>query len=182
MTCSLGISNFLEEVSSLSHSIVFLCFFALIIGRLSYLSLLFFGTLHSDGCIFPLLVCLSLIFFSQLFVRPPQTTHFAFLHFFFLGMVLINASCTMLWTFVHSSLSIGTLSKLIPWIYLSLPLYNPKTFDLGHTWMVPWFSLPPFFNLSLNLAIRSSWSEPQSAPDLVFADCIQLLHLQLRRI
>ena len=30
MTCSLGISNFLEEISSLSQSIVFLCFFALI--------------------------------------------------------------------------------------------------------------------------------------------------------
>ena len=27
-----------------------------------------------------------------------------------------------------------------------------------------------FFNLSLNLAIRGSWSEPQSAPGLVFAD------------
>ena len=26
--------------------------------------------------------------------------------------------------------------------------------------------LPTFFNLSLNLAIRSSWSEPQSAPGL----------------
>ena len=31
MKCSLGISNFLEEISSLSHSIVFLYFFALII-------------------------------------------------------------------------------------------------------------------------------------------------------
>ena len=28
---------------------------------------------------------------------------------------------------------------------------------------------PTFFNLSLNLTIRSSWSEPQSAPSLVFA-------------
>ena len=28
---------------------------------------------------------------------------------------------------------------------------------------------PTFFNLSLNLAIRGSWSEPQSAPGLVFA-------------
>ena len=36
---------------------------------------------------------------------------------------------------------------------------------------------PTFFNLSLNLAIRSSSSEPQSAPGLVFADCIELLHL-----
>ena len=43
---------FLEEISSLSHSIVFLYFFALIRGRLSYLSLLFFGTLHSNGLIF----------------------------------------------------------------------------------------------------------------------------------
>ena len=32
---------------------------------------------------------------------------------------------------------------------------------------------PTFFNLSLNLAIRSSWSEPQSAPGLLFADCIE---------
>ena len=31
MKCSLGISNFLEEISSLSHSIVFLYFFALFI-------------------------------------------------------------------------------------------------------------------------------------------------------
>ena len=30
MKCSLGISNFLEEISSLSHSVVFLSFFALI--------------------------------------------------------------------------------------------------------------------------------------------------------
>ena len=30
MKCSLGISNFLEEISSLSHSFVFLYFFALI--------------------------------------------------------------------------------------------------------------------------------------------------------
>ena len=31
---------------------------------------------------------------------------------------------------------------------------------------------PTFFNLSLNFAIRSSWSEPQSAPVLVFAHCM----------
>ena len=42
-------------------------------GRLSYLSLLFFGTLHSNEYIFPILLCFSLLFFSQLFVRPPQT-------------------------------------------------------------------------------------------------------------
>ena len=47
-----------------------------------------------------------------------------FLHFFFLRMVLITASCTMSRTFVHSSSD--TLSDLIPWIYLSLPLYSHK--------------------------------------------------------
>ena len=36
---------------------------------------------------------------------------------------------------------------------------------------------PTFFNLSLNLAIRSSLSEPQSGLRLVFADSIELLHL-----
>ena len=41
---------------------------------------------------------------------------------------------------------------------------------------------PTFFNLSLNLAIRSSWSEPQSASGLVLADSIELLHLWLQRI
>ena len=41
---------------------------------------------------------------------------------------------------------------------------------------------PTFVSLSLNLAIRSSWSEPQSAPGLVFADCTELLHLWLQKI
>ena len=39
---------------------------------------------------------------------------------------------------------------------------------------------PTFFLLSLNFAIRSSWSEPQSGPGLVFVDCIKILHLWLQ--
>ena len=35
---------------------------------------------------------------------------------------------------------------------------------------------------NLSFAIRSSRCEPQSAPDLVFAECIQRLHFQLQRI
>ena len=68
--------------------------------RLSYLFLLFFGTLHSDAFIFPFLLCILLLFFSQLFVRPPQT---AILLLFSMGMVLIPASCTMSQTSFHSS-------------------------------------------------------------------------------
>ena len=41
-------------------------------------------------------------------------------------------------------------------------------------------AFPTFFYLSLNFAIRSSWSQPQSAPGLVFADSIELLHLWLK--
>ena len=35
--------------------------------------MLFFGTLHSDASIFPFLLCFLLLFFLQLFVKPPQT-------------------------------------------------------------------------------------------------------------
>ena len=108
MKCSLGNSNFLEEISSLFHFIVFLYFFCTIHWRrLSYLSLQF-GTLHSDGYIFPFHLSFSLLFFSQLFVRPPQTAILLFCNFFFMGMVLIPVSCTMSQTSIHSSS--GTLS------------------------------------------------------------------------
>ena len=89
-------------------------------------------------------------------------------------MVLITTSCTVSWTSIHNSSS--TLLDLIPWIYLWLPLYNCKEFDLIHTWMVWWFS-PTFFNIRLNISIRNSWSESQSVPVTVFADCIELFHL-----
>ena len=101
---------------------------------------------------------------------------FALLHFFFLWMTLVTTICTVLQTSIHSSSY--TLSDVIPWIYLSLPLYNHKGFDLGHTWMAQWFSL---HSLSVNFAMRSFWSEPQSAPGVIFADFIELLYLQLQR-
>ena len=47
--------------------------------------------------------------------------------------------------------------------------------------MILYIENPTLLNLSLNFATRSSWSEPQSAPDLVFVDCIELLHLWLQR-
>jgi len=100
-------------------------------GRLSYLSLLFSRTLHWNGYTFPLL-CLELLFFSQLFVRRPQTTILPFCISFSWAMVLITASCAMLQTSVHSSS--GTLSDLISRICLLLPVVNHMGFDLSHTW------------------------------------------------
>ena len=72
--------------------------------------------------------------------KTSTDNHFAFLHFFFLGIVLITAPCPMSWTSLIA-LQALCLSDLIPWIYLLLPLYDHKGFDLGHTWMVYWFSL-----------------------------------------
>ena len=104
--------NFLEENSSLSHSIVFLYFLALITEE---------GFLISP-C-YPLELCIqmgisflflfSLPLASLLFSAIPKTSsdnHFAFLLFFFLGMVLITASCTVLQTSIHSSS--GTLYQI----------------------------------------------------------------------
>ena len=128
MKYSLGISNFLDEISSLSHSIIFLYFFALITEEVFLISLtsyflLFFGTLHSDGHIFPFLFCFLLLFFSQVFVRPLQTAILLFCISFSWGwsLSLPPVQC-------HEHLSIVLqalcLSDLIPSIYFSLPLYN----------------------------------------------------------
>ena len=64
-------------------------------GRVSYLSFIFFGTLHSKGYIFPFLLCLLLLFFFTAICKASSDNHFAFLHFFFLGMALIVAPYTM---------------------------------------------------------------------------------------
>ena len=60
--------------------------------------------------------------------KASSGNHFALLHFFFLGMVLITASYTMSWTSIHSSsgtLSIRSSPLIWPHQLLeSLPLYN----------------------------------------------------------
>ena len=177
MKCSLGISNFLEEISSLSHSVVFLYFFALIAEEGSYLFLLFFGTLHSDAYIFPFLLCFSPLFFWQLFVRPPQTAILLFCSSFPWGWSwsLSPVQCHKPPSIVHQALC---LSDLIPWIYFSLPLYSHKGFNLGHTSN----SFPYFLQFKPEFCNRGSWSEPQLATGLVFANCIELFHLWLQRI
>ena len=139
MKCSLGIFNVLEEISSYSHSVVFIYFFALITEQGFLISPCYslelsiqmgISFLFSFPFSFP-------SFFSCFygFLRQP----FCFSHFFFLGMIFITASFTMSWKSIHSSL--GPLSDLISWIYLSLLLYNHKGFELVPTWMVRWLSL-----------------------------------------
>ena len=95
MKCSLGISNFLEDISGLSHSIVFLYFSALITEEVFPIS---------PGYSLELCIQMGISSFSPLpfasllftaIYKTSSDSHFAFLHFFSLGMVLIPASCTM---------------------------------------------------------------------------------------
>ena len=111
--CSPGISNFLEEISSLSHSIVFLYFFALIAEEGFLISLLFFGTFHLNRYIFRFLLCFSLPFFSQLFVRPPQTAILLFCVSFSWGWSwsLFPVQCHEPSSIVHQALYLSDLVR-----------------------------------------------------------------------
>ena len=85
MKCSLGISNFLEEISSLSHSVVFLYFFASIAEE----GFLIFSCYSLELCIQMLNLSFSpLLFTSLLFTaicKASPDSHFAFLHLFSMG-------------------------------------------------------------------------------------------------
>ena len=83
MKCSLGISNFLEEISRLSLSTVFLCSFALITEE----GFLISPCYSLELCIL-IGICFlfSFAFASLLFstiCKASSDNHFAFLHFFF---------------------------------------------------------------------------------------------------
>ena len=103
MKCSTGITNFLEEISSLFHSIVFLYFFTLITEEVffSLCAILWNSAFKSVYLSFSPLPFAYLPFSA--IGKASSDNNFAFLHFFFLSMVLMIASCTMSQTSVYSS-------------------------------------------------------------------------------
>ena len=111
MKCSLGISNFLEEISSLSLSVVFLCIFALIAKE---------GFLISPCYSLELRIQMGISFlfsfafsFSFLFLcKALYDNHFAFLHFFFLSMA--------------SKKSSSHLTVAFPWMKVFFFLWTPS--------------------------------------------------------
>ena len=112
MKCSFGISDFLEEIPSLSYCVVFPLFLCIDRWRrLSYLFLLFFGTLHSGVYIFPFLLCFSLPFFSQLVVRPSQTAILLFCISFSWGWswFLSPVQCHEPLSIIHQALCLSDL-------------------------------------------------------------------------
>ena len=132
MKYSLDISSFLEEISSLSHSIVFLYFFAFSLRKPSFIS-----PCYSLELCIPLSIffpCLLLLYFPQLLVRPLQTTTLPSCISFSLGWFwsLPPVQCYEPPSIVLQTLC---LPDLIPWIYLSPSLYNHKGFELGHSWI-----------------------------------------------
>ena len=106
------VSNFLEEISSLSHYVVLLYFFALIAEEHFLISP---AILWNSAFKWVYLSFSPLLFASLLFTaicKAFSDSHFAFLHFFSMGMVSIPVSCTMSWTSILSSS--GTRSDLVP--------------------------------------------------------------------
>ena len=96
MKCSLGISNFLAEITSLSHSVVFFYFFAMITEEGFLISPCYsseLGIQMGISFLFSFGIAKASLLFSAI-CKASSDNHFAFLHFFFLGMVLI----TVLWT------------------------------------------------------------------------------------
>ena len=139
--CSLGNSNFLKEITSLSILLISLFLCICHWRRLSFLSLLFSGTLHSSEYIFPFLpFSFSVLFFSELFVRPPPATILPSCISFSWGRFW-SSPPVQYYVLPLTVLQVICLPDLITWIYSSPPLYNHKGFDLGQNWMAYRFSL-----------------------------------------
>ena len=105
---------------------------------------------NSDAYIFPFLLCFLVLFFSQLFVRPPETAILLFLHFFSMGMVLLPVSCTMSRTSVHRSS--GSLSIRSRW------LQSMGSQRVRHDWVTSTFTLSltnRWHNYHLDIFIES---------------------------
>ena len=103
----IGISNFLEGISRLFHSVLFLYFFALIAeeGFLSLLAILWNAAFRCFYLFFSPLLFTSLLFTAICKASPDS--HFAFLHFFF----PVSCKCHKPPSIVHQALC---LSGLVP--------------------------------------------------------------------
>ena len=128
MKCSLDISGFPEEISSISPSVVFSSSLRhRLLKKASLpLSVLLFGTLHLVGYNFPFLSCFLLSLLSSAICKASSDDHLTFLLFFFFEAVLLAASCTILQTSVPSSS--GCFLGLIPWICSLPPLHFHRGF------------------------------------------------------
>ena len=98
MKCCLGISNFLEEISSLPHSVVFLYFFALMAEK----GFLISSCYSSELCIQILYLSFSpLLFASLLFTaicKAPSDSHFETYYPSMYGKLQHSLALPLFWT------------------------------------------------------------------------------------
>ena len=114
-------------------------------------SLLFFGTLRLFGCTFPFLPCFLLLFFLQLFVKPPQITSLPSCFSFSLGWFCLMPSVQYYWT-LSIVLQAHCYLDLIPWVYSSPLLHIHRGFKSYLDGLVVF---PTFFILSPDFAMRN---------------------------
>ena len=154
---SIPFLSFIEPIFAGNFPLVFLIFLKRSLVFSILLFLYFFALITEEGFVispcYSLELCIQLgisfffsfafSFSSQLFLRPPQTTLLSFCISFSWGwswsLPPILCHRNLLWTSYEPPsvvLQACCLSDLNPWTYFSLPLYDCKGFDLGHTWMV----------------------------------------------
>ena len=101
-------------------------------------------------------LCLSLLPFTSLFsaiCHASSYNNFAFLHFFFLKMVLVTASCSILWTSAYSYS--GAPSDLIPWnLFVYVFLMWLLLFQVWFPLACNVFFHPLIFSLYVSLRLR----------------------------
>ena len=124
MKCFLGISDFLKVTSSLSHSIVFLYFFALISekGFLTLLAILWnsaFKWVYLSFSPLPFL-----LFFSQLFVRPSQP--------FCLFCISFCLLCCTVNLTIENECTLAIITTIIIIVVLTI---NGKNCEKSETWL-----------------------------------------------
>ena len=124
MKCYLDISNFLEEISTLSNSVVFLYFFALMLRKafLSLLAILWNSAFKWEYLSFSPLLFTSLCFTA--ICRPPQTTILPFCVSFPWGWSWSFLLCHEPPYIVHQGLfrfqqRVGFYSAKVNWTYHS---------------------------------------------------------------
>ena len=146
-------------------------------GFLSLLAILWNSTFNRMYLYFSSLLFTSL--HSSAICKTSSDSHFTFLLFFFLAFLLLfflemvlftTFVRTILWMSVHSSE--GTLSSKSSPLTLSVTSIGNSYRILFKSFLSVLVFFPIFFCLSLNFAMRSWWTEPQSAPGLVFVDYI----------
>ena len=146
MKYSLGISNFLKEIFSLLLLFFFLFLCIVPLRRLSYLSLLFFVPLHSVGYIVPFLLCLSLLFFSQLFSKQKYSNYCTIVLISHASKVMLNILQARLHQYMNQELpdvqvgfskGRGTRDQIANIHWIIEQENSRKTSSVSLTWLKP---------------------------------------------